>query len=337
MLVPHSPDMFVLGSLPYAFDSTATCPQWSEFLNQAQPDKLVRGLIQEWFGYNLVFDNAQEKFALFEGEGANGKTVCCLVLRLLLGEGNVSAVGLEAFNPTRAFPLAATMGKLANVVEELNEIDKAAEGLLKQFVSGGLITIERKNKDAFNFNPTARLTFATNVLPRFTDRSSGVWRRMLLVPFRNHILEESKQDKRLVDPTFWKNSGELPGIFNWALEGLKRLKERGRFEEPQVYKDAKGVYKLEMNPARQFFLDYCTFTPGSQISSRTLYQNYREYAELNGQRPFAEPGFAKEVKRVFPGVVLSANPQRHDDGHRARSWSNVSINGKLSTNPWDST
>jgi hypothetical protein len=32
--------------------------------------------------------------------------------------------------------------------------------------------------------PSARLILATNNRPRFRDRSMGIWRRMLLLPFR---------------------------------------------------------------------------------------------------------------------------------------------------------
>ena len=61
------------------------------------PVLLFSPMIQEWFGYNLVYDLSHQRFLIFEGEGANGKSVVCHVLRNLVGEDNVTAVPLEIF------------------------------------------------------------------------------------------------------------------------------------------------------------------------------------------------------------------------------------------------
>ncbi len=299
----HSPDFFNFTKLPYNFDPKAECPHWLKFLSEIQPDADVRALLQEWFGYNLTLDTSYAKFVLFEGEGANGKSVCCTVLKELLGKDNITAVTLEGFNAERTFPLAATLGKLANIVEELNEVDKAQEGLLKQYVSGGAITVEHKNQDPFTLTPTAKLTFATNVLPRFADRSQGLWRRMLLIPFRFQILDESKQDRRLVTPQFWR--AELPGIFNWALEGLRRLKANGYFTEPRAVKEVVNTFRLEMNPAQAFLLENYreTADPDKSVDTQTLYEEYKEWLEPQGHMALSKTPFNREVRRYFKNVV----------------------------------
>src|SRR5262245_60211733 len=110
------------------------------------------------------------------GEGANGKSVVLAGLHAMLGQDNVSTVPLEDFG--RRFSMAQTLGKLANVCPEVGELDKTAEGTLKAFVSGDRMTFERKCKDGFSARPTARLVLSTNNLPRFVDRSEGVWRRL---------------------------------------------------------------------------------------------------------------------------------------------------------------
>lgn len=58
---------------------------------------------------------------------------------------------------------------------------------------------------------------ATNHLPRFHGTDAGIWRRIRLVPFTQRIPEE-KQDMLLPQ----KLEAELPGILNWALDGLSR-------------------------------------------------------------------------------------------------------------------
>lgn len=321
--LPHSPNFFCLSSLPYEYDPTAECPTWIKFLEEILPDPEIRNYLQEWFGLNLLPDTSYEKFAIFEGEGGNGKSVCLSMLRSLVGEENTCSVGLEAFNPVRTFALASTLGKLSNIVEELNEIDKTAEGLLKAFVSGNPMSVERKHRDPFQFRPSARTTFATNTLPRFTDKSDGLWRRLILIPFRFQVLDESKQNKNLISAKFWRESGELPGVLNWALVGLFRLRKRGRFEEPKSCRIAKDDFRKDVNPSRVFLLDHCEYIEGTKTVSRHLYSAYREYMNSTGHHSLAEPQLAKEVRRVFPKVELTKHAQRQVGGKRCREWINL--------------
>jgi putative DNA primase/helicase len=235
---------------------------------QSQPDKVSRRFLQEWMGYQLIHSVKQQKFVIMYGHGADGKSVWCLVCRLVVGPDNVTAVGLEAFDPKRTFPLAVMDGKLANIVEEIGELDKAAEGLIKQIVGGSPVLIERKHRGPITTVLSARLTFATNTWPRFSDRSDGIWRRVSVIKFENQILDESKQNKNLIDADWWINSGDLPGILNWAIAGLKRLEARGHFTESEKSKDAKGEFRVDANPARQYLLDHCAYGAALLVPTR---------------------------------------------------------------------
>lgn len=324
VLQDHTSEFFSTSVLPYNFDPHGTCPTWDKFIKESLPDEMVRFTLQEWFGYNLVNDVTQERFVIMTGEGANGKTVVCTVLRELVGVFNCSAVTLEAFDPRRTFPLAATAGKLANIVAEMGEIDKMAEGVLKQFVSGETITVERKHCDPFPLSPTVRLTFATNILPRFTDRSEGLWRRLLLFHFGN-VVAEGARDTRLIDGKWWRESGELSGIFNWAMEGLKRLRARGHFVEPDHCKEGKAAMKHDSNPARIFLDENCIGAKDGVVSSRELYRAYARITKDGGYNPLGEQLFAKEVKRHFPTAELTKNAHRQPDGSRSRMWTGVRL------------
>jgi putative DNA primase/helicase len=236
-----------------------------------------------------------------------------------LGEDNVSAVPLEAFR--ERFALSDTRGKLANVVEEIGTLDKVAEGNLKIFVAGGAMTLDRKHKDAVTVRPTARLVFATNTRPRFADRSKGIWERLILVPFPVYIPEE-KRDTDLA----WKLCKELPGIFNWGVAGLFKLRKRGRFVEPRICVEVKEDYKSESNPARSFLLDRCELYEGAEVGTADLYSEYREYCQQNGYSPLGESQFGKEVGRWFHEAAGQRGPelvQRRMDGRRCRFYQGV--------------
>jgi putative DNA primase/helicase len=321
----HTTDFFSTNCLPFAYEPTAKCPTWLNFLSQMLPDEDVQAFLQEWFGYNLVPDTTQQTFVLCVGDGANGKTVVCCVLRALLGRGNVSAVGLEQFNPVRTFALASMIGKLANVVEEISETDRVAEGVLKDYVSGGLMTLEHKFGRSFEANAKARLTFATNVLPRFKDRSGGLWRRMMPIPFDVQIGDPARQDKRLADQTWWEGSGELPGILNWALVGLNRLTEQGSFTQPDACLSLRKDYRHESNPAESFLHDHCVARNLGSISSMELYTKYSNWMKQQNANPLGNAQFTREIKKTFKSARLSENAKSQSDGRRSRVWEGIEL------------
>lgn len=111
-LTPHSPNFVGTVELPYDYDLSSTCPAWHKFLDSIFPnDEESRQFLREIFGYCLTYDISQEKFFIFEGTGANGKSTCLKVLAKLLGEANVSAVPLERFGEKH--DLMNTLGKLS--------------------------------------------------------------------------------------------------------------------------------------------------------------------------------------------------------------------------------
>ena len=73
----------------------------------------------------------------------------------------------------------------------------------------------------FEFTPKCKLILAANIFPRITDPSSAFYQRLLVVPCERRF-SDSEKDRLLND----KLKMELPGIFNWMIKGLHRLKKR---------------------------------------------------------------------------------------------------------------
>ena len=296
-LHPNTPQWFSQVSLPYAFDPTATCPRWDAFLEhnlEMDPERIK--VVQEWAGYLLLPTTDEQKFMVLEGEGKNGKSVFIAGLTAMLGEDNVSNVALENF--ADRFQRTDTIGKLLNAAGDCGEIDKAAEGILKSFVAGDRMYFDRKGVSGYNKTPTARLMIAANNRPRFNDRSDGMWRRMLVIPWRIEISPE-KQVRGMDKVAWWTDSGECPGIFRWALVGLSRLRRQHGFTHSEIMDETIAEYKEEMNPARSFLKEYVEEGISGIIQASELHRLYKKWSEENGYRPLSEKQFGKEVKRVF--------------------------------------
>jgi putative DNA primase/helicase len=171
-----------------------------------------------------------------------------------------------------------------------------AETMLKSFTSGDRMTFQRKFREPVHAVPTAKIMISTNQLPQFADKSMGLWRRLIFVPFEN-IYPEHRQNPNLADEL----SEELPGIFNWALAGLKRLRQAGHFIQPARCKQAVAEYRRDVNPARAFLLDnYVAGLEYEGLPSMEVYQSYVRWCEANGYRPMNHNNFGKEAKRTFP-------------------------------------
>jgi len=312
-LIPHTPLWFSPICLPFPFDPEADCQLWKRILAEnleGDADRLA--LLQEWSGYCLVPDTSEQKFLFCEGEGANGKSVYFAAIEAMLGEENVSHVGLEKFGDR--FALSSTIGKLANIVAEVGELDKAAEAQLKQFTGGDRMTFDRKGISSVEVTPTARLMLAANNRPRFVDRSAALWRRMFVVPFRVEVPTE-KRIKGMDKPKWWRASGELPGIFNWALAGLHQLRTQSGFTMPKLCADALEDYRMESNPAQSFLEETCEAAEHGSIFCHELYAHYKKWCGTNGYRPLGERQFGKEVRRKFPAATKR---QTRFNGNRVR-------------------
>jgi len=292
-----TPHWFSETYLPYEYAPEAKCPKWQAFLKEVLPGREERRMLQEFFGYCLTYDTSYHKALILVGEGANGKSVCTEVATQLLGDGNVSHVGLERFDDR--FAMAPTIGRLANIVSEIPVVKGVAEDVLKAVVSGDLIRIEFKYHNPTDARPTARLIFATNELPHFLDRSEGLWRRLLIIPFEVTIPEE-QQDRKLAQNIC---GNELPGLLNWALHGLRRLREQDMFTVPDSSRELVEEHRVASNPAREYLEEWCEVVPDEQTPCDQLYTQYLLWCSgPRNTQPLNRQQFGREVHRLFPQV-----------------------------------
>lgn len=302
-LLPHNPDFLATVALPYAVDPAAWSGLWEDTLDAILPPATAaatRRELQKWTGLQLIPDTSYQRAAILVGEGANGKSTVLEVIARLLGAGAYSTVSLEAFG--ERFELAQMVGKLANLAHEMGEIDKLAEGILKQLISAEPMTFERKFRDPFRARPTARLTFATNGLPRFADRSQGIWRRLMVFPMTETIPVE-RQDRALLD----KLERELPGIFNWAIEGLAMLLRDG-FIEGDAMATAKLDHRQAVNPVLLWLEEATEAANWSEVELGKLHEAYAGWVRQAGNQPLSRSNFERELERQGYRVVRPRLP-----------------------------
>jgi P4 family phage/plasmid primase-like protien len=319
---PHSPEIFSLWCLPFDYSPLTSCPTWDRVLKTSLRNDAMMDCLEEWVGLHFLppaLRMGEQMFALFVGDGANGKSVISCVMRTLFGESNVSAVPLESFR-AEGFMMIHMFGKVANIVDEVSDHDASNEEILKKYTAGGVIQANRKNQKAIDFKPSAPLTFSCNTPPRFRDTSGAVKRRLLPFPF-NHVIPKKEQDKRLTTAEFWINSGELPGIFARCMTALKRQQERGFTPSPVMQAMIEVLDDIN-NPTHVWLRDH--FEMGEADYPVLVYALHARYLASDVGKK-SQTMFNMDVKKVFPGAdqTKNANKMYHVIGRdpvRSRVW-----------------
>ena len=293
----HTPDYYSTVQLNVSYDPMASCPRFIQYLDEVL-DKDQIPLIQEMLGYFLVPITRAQKCFVIVGEGGAGKSQLLLVLNeILLGNANVSNVSWQALN--ERFKTAELFGKLANIFADLPTKNIDDNGIFKALVGEDYLTVEKKNKNPFSFQSTARLLFSCNAIPRnYGDKSEGFYRRLVIVRF-DHAVPESKKDPELLD----KLHLEADGIFLFALEGLKQLiNKHYRFSETKANKEELQQYREESNSVLSFVKECCVVEISHEIGSTELFNAYKGYCEESGLKPYSQKMFVRQLITNTPGI-----------------------------------
>ena len=283
----------------YDYDEKADCPQWKKFISEIMADREPSmKLLQEMTGYILYSDSSLQKCFFLMGDGANGKSVFLNVIRAVFDEANVSNVEMSSL--IEPFQRINLINSLVNISTETSSNVKGAESIFKQIVVGDTINGCYKNKDFVNFNPRCVIISACNEYIKSRDTTSGFLRRICFIDFPCKF-EGERADLELES----KLKTELSGIFNWAYEGYRRLKEQKHFTETPEQATMMDEFMQIMNPVAAFVKE-CLSEQTGRIERGELYLKYASWCkeaghEAQSRNKFMQ-SFKKTLKQIMPFV-----------------------------------
>jgi putative DNA primase/helicase len=328
-MYPLSPSLLTFAGPPYDYDPAAPAPAlWLATLGQIFPDGESIDLLQEWAGYILTSDTSRQKFLMLIGESRGGKGLIARVLTHLVGPGNCASPTLTSL--TERFGCEPLLNKTLAVIADArvsNRTDTAitVEKLLS-IVGEDAHNVDRKNKTAIYTRLPTRFMVASNEIPRLPDASGALANRMLMLRFTVSFL--GKEDETLADRII---GAEMPGIANWALAGLRRLRRNRKFTQPgnamELLQDARDI----ASPVAMFLREECILSASAATSAKVLYDAYKRWSEDNG-RDHIESGqiFAKNLKAAHQAI---STQQVRRDGDRVRQY--VGIRLRQDSDPYD--
>lgn len=298
-LIDHTPGFFNLASSPYDYDPSAARPgRWLDFLNRLWPDDPASiELLQEWFGLSLTADLRYQKILLLVGPQRAGKGTIIRVLTELIGSENVASPTAASF--AQNFGMMSLLGKSLAVMPDARIAGRDAQTLVERLlaISGGdELDVDRKNKTQWHGRLGARLVVVSNELPRLPDSSGALANRYL--PLRLTRSWLGREDRDLAD----RLVGDMPGVLNWALDGLDRLTERKRFVLPTSSAEEIADLEVLSSPVLAFVRDWCEVGPEREVAVDRLYGKWAQWCMVNGVHLTPKNVFSKDLQAAVPGL-----------------------------------
>lgn len=298
-LMSHTERLFSINQIP-TYHNPGTYNEYvDKFLNTiSNDDKEIRKLLEELIGYCLLNDCRFQKAFILVGQGANGKSVFLKMLLSFLGVDNVSTITLEELNSR--FKTAELVGKLANLGDDISSEFLPDSSIFKKMVSGEKITVERKHDHPFQFSNTAKLVFSANALPPVSDKSYGLHRRLIIIPF----LRTFKPGDKDYDPNILNRLTTDEAkmyLFDLAVQGIHRVLKNNSFTnckkvdelvEEYIYENNNCIQWIETNPEIL------------EIDVVNVYRNYCLYCATNNTKAYKKQRFINEILLKLPHMRI---------------------------------
>ena len=303
--IPATPRYFTMSALD--FDPTKDSPpptQWFRFLHQLfDGDIQSWDLIQDWFGYCLTSDTSLQKMLLIVGPRRCGKGTIARVLTRLIGPSNIC--GPTTTSLAGPFGLQHLVGKSLAIVSDARFSGDSVQTVIERLlcISGeDSLTIDRKHLPSLTMKLPTRFMLLTNELPRLHDSSGALAGRFMTIRLTESFY--GKEDPSLTEKLLL----ELPSIFNWAVEGWRRLRERGMFVQPSCgSEDADDMLALS-SPVTLFVRDCCEIEPTARVGISTLYEAWCQWCRDEGMSYVpTRQTFGRDLVAAFPSIHCRRN------------------------------
>jgi P4 family phage/plasmid primase-like protien len=306
------------GADPYA-DS-----QWLRMLRTQWPDDPgAITCLQQWFGYVISGRTDLQKWMLIIGPSGSGKSIIADVLGALAGL--VKATKLDDLNSQfglqTLYETGAQLAVLSDIRFGTRDSSTAVENLLA--VTGeDVVSVARKYKATVSAKLRVRFHASANEIPRWSDNSSALQRRALLLEtsrgFRGTEDEDSGLKQRIL-------ANELGLVLRWAVEGLALLNASGgMFTQTLRAEELAQEVNDKAAPVRRFIAECCIVGTAKAhmhrncdcdyVDSGRLFAVWEKWAKTNGHMPGSHVSFRSALKALYLDPIKPG--QRAEGGVR---------------------
>lgn len=244
---------------------------WYRFMtgmfSHKEDHELQEGAIdyfQRMLGYCFTGMSTEQKWFVWRGIGANGKSTVVKVLSKILGD-------YQLYMDVRTFMkqgrnseanMARARGARLVLTAEPSIGMKLDETLVKSATGGGSVEARYLYQKPFHYSPTWKIVMEANSRPEIIGGDEGNYRRIHELKFLGDFRKwpEDPADayflgfSRSIDSDLL---AESKIIFAWIVLGALRWQQDG-LQTPPAIADASLQYREQMDPI-EFFIQECCF------------------------------------------------------------------------------
>ena len=277
------------------------CPNWIKFVRQCgMNDHKLQHYLQKAAGYSVICgDISEQKVFCLLGEGRNGKSLFINTLARIAGDYAAkiesSVLCTNRFgdkDSDTSKELYRIRGSRFVYSNEFGRTSTLNEGFIKAITDGGNISCRPLYGSAIEYTPTYKLWFSTNHMPNLNAMDEGIRRRIVVIPFRNHVAGDAV-DRHLAE----KFEAELPGILSWLMQGYIHYTKEGLALPPAI-REATAAYFTEQDVFQMFVNEHYVVDENGKIYAKDIYQDYRIWCEENGEKYVSNIALGKELQRL---------------------------------------
>jgi putative DNA primase/helicase len=198
------------------------------------------------------------------------------------------------------FGLAPLLSKSLAIISDVRFGGKNGNVVVERLLSisgEDTLTINRKYREQISTKMPTRMHLISNEMPRLTDASGAIIGRFIvLILTRSWLGKENHGLEELIGE-------QMPGILNWALEGLARLnKDDGRFTRVPSAEEAVVVMRDLAAPVAAFVRERCILDPQAETAVDELYAVYKTWCEDAEHRRESKHVFGRDLRAACPSI-----------------------------------
>ena len=329
---------YLVNYLKIKYDPEADSSAFHSFMTELFTNEYYKDVtgvvsfIQKLLGYTITKEVREQIMCLFHGNGRNGKSVLCNIIKDIFDE-NVVKVKDTLFdkkmmknNANNASPeIAKLFNKSVAICNETEE-DLEFGAVFKDFVDGGRHEGRELYKDIIDFKNTTKLIMNLNKIVHLPYDDEAVLRRIIVISFLNKYEPKvgGVQKKGTLPIDVFKESTLLKnrsGILKWFVDGAIRYYSEGGIKDiPDELEKSKreAVYSCDWTQKLEFTGDKNDKMTIPDVHQHIMIMTGKKIKTKDIERVMVERG-AKTGRRAFryysgvKSVALGCEDSDSDD------------------------
>lgn len=252
-------------------------------------DEMVK-FNQKFLGYSITGHTDEQRFAIWNGNGSNGKSLTIQLLEELLEEGKYfNTLSGDALSTKIKGGAATTMyngleGARLVFLDESDKNQELNEGIIKRFSGQSTIKIRSLYGEERPVKLKCQIILATNHLPKITD-DPALHRRLLYIPFDAKFVDSKKLNKFKGNKKYklkltsqkLKEMISKEKLLVWLVQGAMLWYKEKLEDIPDVIKNITESYLIESDPLLDFIAEKYNEDEDSKISLSQFKEDYETY------------------------------------------------------------